>query len=73
MPNIASHAALLIILHTPSRRRSPGRGRYACSPPKAPTYDADRAVAAMSKRYKDLYLPSDFVKVCLAVHRISSV
>lgn len=43
--------------------RSPGRSRYSCAPPKWPTYEADRGVAAVSKRYKDLYLPADFVKV----------
>ncbi|PRW20657.1 SWI SNF-related matrix-associated actin-dependent regulator of chromatin subfamily A 1 isoform X1 [Chlorella sorokiniana] len=46
-----------------SRSRSPGRSRYSCAPPKWPTYEADRGVAAVSKRYKDLYLPADFVKV----------
>lgn len=49
-----------------SRSRSPGRGgRYAVSPPKQPTYEGERAQAAVSKRYKDMYLPSDFVKVGL--------
>ncbi|KAL4433711.1 hypothetical protein ABPG75_000152 [Micractinium tetrahymenae] len=45
-----------------SRSRSPSR-RYSCKPPQQPTYEGDRAVATISKRYKDLYLPSDFVKV----------
>ncbi|KAL4450685.1 hypothetical protein ABPG77_001041 [Micractinium sp. CCAP 211/92] len=45
-----------------SRSRSPGR-RYSCKPPQFPTFEGDRAVAAVSKRHKDLYLPSDFVKV----------
>lgn len=46
----------------PLVRRSPGR-RYSCKPPQFPTFEGDRAVAAVSKRHKDLYLPSDFVKV----------
>ncbi|GAB4821065.1 hypothetical protein N2152v2_008111 [Parachlorella kessleri] len=46
-----------------SRSRSPARPRYACAPPKWPTYEGPRGVASLSKRYKDLYLPSDFVQV----------
>lgn len=44
--------------------RSPSR-RYTCSPPKFPTFEGDRSTASVSKRYKDMYLPSDFVKVSL--------
>ena len=46
----------------PTLCRSPGRLRYSCAPPKWPTYHGDRGVADVSKRYKDLYLPADFVK-----------
>ncbi len=50
-----------------SRSRSPSRGRrssparrYACTAPKFPTTEAVRGIPSLSKRYKDLYIPSDF-------------
>lgn len=49
-------------LHHPCRSPA-GRGRYSCAPPKFPTYESERGVAAVTKRYRDLYLPGDFVKV----------
>eukprot|EP00798_Chlamydomonas_sp_ICE-L_P009443 gene9443-8900_t len=42
-----------------SRSRSP-TGRYACKTPKFWTYEKFRGLASISKRYKDLYIPSDF-------------
>ena len=56
----SSHEAL----HCGSR--SPGaefRGRYRVEPPKFPPLDHERGVAALSKRYRNLYIPADFCHV----------
>lgn len=48
------------------RSRSPGAGhsgRYRVEPPKFPPSDAERGVAALSKRYRNLYIPADFCHV----------
>lgn len=42
-----------------SRRHSPER-RYICSAPKFPTTEVVRGIPSLSKRYKELYIPSDF-------------
>lgn len=44
-----------------SRRHSPER-RYTCAAPKFPTTDVVRGVPSLSKRYRELYIPSDFSK-----------
>ena len=48
------------------RSRSPGaepRGRYRVEPPKFPPTERERGVAALSKRYRNLYIPADFCHV----------
>ena len=48
------------------RSRSPGaefRGRYRVEPPKFPPWEHERGVAALSKRYRNLYIPADFCHV----------
>ena len=55
------------LLHYPMGCRSPSRSPdghiHSCHVPKFPTFEAVRGLPALSKRYRSMYVPSDFCQL----------